>query len=57
MADNSKQQEAQEDRKRFDAIFPGLVNDLVREDEDNEEIGDAMKRLRRVSLVGFRSTE
>lgn len=42
---------ALDDRERFDQTFAGLVEDLVKERENDKEIGDAMKRLREVSLL------
>ena len=43
-------QQAKDDRKVFDAAFQGFVNDLVQEDKKSSEIGDAIERLKRVSL-------
>ena len=48
---DSKGAEQIDDRERFDKAFAGLVDDLVKESENDEEIGDAVKRLRDVSPI------
>ena len=38
------------DRELFDDYFTGLVDDIVKEGENNKETGDAVRRMREVSL-------
>ena len=35
------------DRRLFDSFFPGLVNDIVKESENDKDIGDAVRHMRR----------
>ena len=44
----------QSDYEWFDASFPGLVDDIVKENEDDEETRDAAKRVRKVSSIYYR---
>ena len=37
------------DRELFDASFPGLVDDVVKENENDQERGDAVRHMREVS--------
>ena len=37
------------DRELFDAFFPGLVDDVVKENENDKETGDAVRHMREVS--------
>ena len=37
------------DRELFDAFFVGLVDDVVKENENDKETGDAVRHLREVS--------
>ena len=37
------------DREFFDGFFPGLVEDIVKEGENDKETGDAVRRMREVS--------
>ena len=37
------------DREWFDALFPGLVNDVVKENEKDQETRDAVGHMREVS--------
>ena len=46
MAENVK---PSNDRELFDACFPGLVDDIVKEGENDKETGDAVRRMREVS--------
>ena len=48
MAKNVKQSN---DRELFDAFFPGLVDDVVKENENDQETGDAARHMREVSSV------
>lgn len=41
------------DRELFDAFFPGLVDDIMKEGENDKETGDAVRRMREVSQVFF----
>ena len=36
------------DRELFDSFFPGLVNDIVKESENDKDIGDAVRHMREV---------
>lgn len=36
------------DRELFDSFFPGLVDDIVKEDENDKETGEAARHLRKV---------
>lgn len=38
------------EREFFDGFFPGLVEDIVKEGENDEETGDAVRRMREVSI-------
>ena len=38
------------DRELFDAFFPGLVDDVVKENEYDQETGDAVRRMREVRI-------
>lgn len=49
----SVESQGEQDRKRFDVAFQSFVNDIVQDDRNNEEIGDAIERLKRVSFCGF----
>ena len=46
MANNFK---PSNDRELFDAFFPGLVDDIVKESENDKETGDAVRHMREVS--------
>ena len=48
MAKNSKQSN---DREFFDTFFPGLVDDIVKENENDKETGDAVRHMREVSKL------
>ena len=37
------------DREWFDASFPGLVNDVVKENENDQETRDAVRHMREIS--------
>ena len=37
------------DLELFDAFFPGLVDDIVKESENDKETGDAVRHMREVS--------
>ena len=37
------------DREFFDSFFPGLVNDIVKEGENDRETGDASQHMRKAS--------
>ena len=39
------------DRELFDAFFPGLVDDVVKESENDKETGDAVRHMREVSYL------
>ncbi|KAM7440820.1 hypothetical protein ABFA07_010058 [Porites harrisoni] len=45
MAENLK---PSNDRDLFDTFFPGLVDDIVKESENDREIGDAVRHIREV---------
>ncbi|XP_068703269.1 farnesyl pyrophosphate synthase-like [Montipora foliosa] len=45
MAKNSK---LSNDRELFDSFFPGLVDDIVKEGENDKETGDALRHMREV---------
>ena len=47
MAENLK---PSNDRDLFDTFFPGLVDDIVKECENDREIGDAVRHIREVIL-------
>ena len=47
MAENLK---SSNDRDLFDTFFPGLVDDIVKECENDREIGDAVRHIREVIL-------
>lgn len=47
MAENLK---TSNDRDLFDTFFPGLVDDIVKECENDREIGDAVRHIREVIL-------
>ena len=38
------------DREIFDAFFPGLVDDVVKENENDQETGDAGHHMREVRI-------
>lgn len=39
------------DRELFDAFFPGLVDDVVKENENDRETGDAVRHMREVFWI------